>query len=86
VGPAGSFFLLLDYYPRTVVTKFGSNGLSGFPLGSYIKLCPTVAAILDGERTSQIFKEDHLRTFCLPSLVQIGSAVSEEKIFEKVYD
>jgi hypothetical protein len=80
-GTCWIFFLLLNYYPRTVVTKFGSNGLSGFPLGSYIKLCPTVA-----DQSDTIFKEDHLRTFCLPSLVQIGSAVSEEKIFEKVYD
>jgi hypothetical protein len=38
------------------------------------------------DQSDTIFKEDHLRTFFLPSLVPIGSAVSEEKIIEKVYD
>ena len=48
------FFIIKWDHPRTVVTKFGSNWLSGFPKGSYVKLCPTVVAILDGGRTSQI--------------------------------
>ena len=87
MGPAGSF-LLLNYNPITVVTKFGSNWMSGFPICSYVKLYPTVAAILDGEQTNQIqfLKRTTSGHFFLPSLDPIGSAVSEEKIFEKVYD
>ena len=53
MGPAGSF-LLLNYNPITVVTKFGSNWMSEFPIGSYVNLYPTVAAIVDGEQTNEI--------------------------------
>jgi hypothetical protein len=52
-----------------------------FPIGSYIKLSSAVAAILVG---GLIFWKGTIQGSFQQSLVEIGSVVSEEKIFFKI--
>ena len=56
--------------------------LCEFPIGSYVQLSSAVAAILDGvlKYRTQIWKGTTQESF-QQSLVEIGSVVSEEKIF-----
>ena len=57
-----------------------------FPIGSYVKLSSAVAAILVGvlKRQTQFWKRTTQESF-QQSLVEIGSVVSEEKIFFKFH-
>ena len=57
-----------------------------FPIGSYVKLSSAVAAILVGvlKCRTQIWKRTTQESF-QQSLVEIGSVVSEEKIFLKFH-
>jgi hypothetical protein len=57
-----------------------------FPLGSYVKLCSAVAAILVGDLKcrTQFWKRTTQESF-QQSLVEIGSVVSEEKKFFKFH-
>ena len=57
-----------------------------FPIGSYVKLSSAVAAILVGvlKCRTQFWKRTTQESF-QQSLVEIGSVVSEEKIFFKLH-
>jgi UV DNA damage repair endonuclease len=57
-----------------------------FPIGSYVKLSSAVAAILVGglKCRTQVWKGTTQESF-QESLVEIGSVVSEEKIFFKFH-
>jgi hypothetical protein len=57
-----------------------------FPIGLYVKLCSAVAAILVGglKCQTQFWKGTNQGSF-QQSLVEIGSVVSEEKIFFKFH-
>jgi hypothetical protein len=66
----------------TYITGFSRRFLWEFPLGSYVKLSSAVAAILVGvlKCRTQFWKRTTHESF-QQSLVEIGSVVSEEKIF-----
>ena len=82
-------------HQRTIVTTFGSNWYSrsrreeslNFSIGTNVKLCSPLAAILDYVRTSQdtIFKWDHPTTIVTKVWFPIGPVVSEEKIFKYIF-
>ena len=87
--------ILEEDHPMTIPPKFGSNWATGsrqrcflceFPIGSYAKLSSAVVAILVGglKCRTQFWKGTTQGSF-QQNLVEIGSVVSEEKIFFKLH-
>ena len=89
------YTFLEENHPMTISSKFCSyfskwfqtkRFLWEFPIGSYVKLSSAVAAILVGvlKCRTQVWKRTTQESF-QQSLVEIGSVVSEEKIFFKFH-
>ena len=86
IEPPDTF--LEENHPKTISSKFCSYWANGFrflwefPIGSYVKFSSAVAAILVSvlKCRTQLWKRTTQESF-QQSLVEIGSVVSEEKIF-----